>query len=559
MSYALETLGKGLVNNLWCIFGRQLARFEGQLDALKVRLGERPQDEELLICTAVTCYRMGRYDEAMAYTARIGEEGAGDRFEGSVIEACVLEALGKRTEAIDTLKNLDRRLEPPDASVRFAIGILYEMTGTIEEAIVFYRGAIGVTPNLYNAHQRLAAICLSMDDVNGGIRHYEELARIDPGDTETRTLLAAMLVNNGQAHRAVSEFQVALTIEPDNWDMQNELVDAFVKAGEYEQAIEVLETQPANQGDFPDTHLQLGELKAKLGRDREATESFTKALEIHPNYLEGMVKFGTHHLRMGRYLQAAEWFSRAIEVNDRLLNAYVGLSVAERHAGWNDRAQQTIELASAVEPNTTMLFAEVAKLELKASAADQAKQYLEPRDDADDQGKDVGSELLAIQAERFAQAIGDNPDRADWHYRYGLLLKAQAKPAQAAEEFAQAVAINPDYVKALIKLGLVCYELGRTEQAQQHLERAVILEPGYADVHYQLGLIYSDQNRYEFAIEQFEESLRRSEDGGQVRGALALALENIGLTDRARASWKAVIELAPESEQAKLAKAALGN
>jgi tetratricopeptide (TPR) repeat protein len=139
------------------------------------------------------------------------------------------------------------------------------------------------------------------------------------------------------------------------------------------------------------------------------------------------------------------------------------------------------------------------------------------------------------------------------------LLKAQGRPAQAAEEFQRAVEINPDYVKALVKLGLTRHEMGQLDKAQKHLERAVLLEPGYADVHYQLGLIYADQNRYQMAVEQFEESQQRNRGDVQVRAALAQALENIGLADRARASWKAVIELAPDSEQAKLAQAALGN
>jgi len=108
-------------------------------------------------------------------------------------------------------------------------------------------------------------------------------------------------------------------------------------------------------------------------------------------------------------------------------------------------------------------------------------------------------------------------------------------------------------------LGLARQELGESDQAKLCLERAVILEPTYADVHYQLGLIYSDQGRYQLAVEHFQDSLRQSDSNVQVAAALAQALENIGLTDLTGSSWKAVLELADEEEQAKLAETTPGN
>jgi tetratricopeptide (TPR) repeat protein len=252
-------------------------------------------------------------------------------------------------------------------------------------------------------------------------------------------------------------------------------------------------------------------------------------------------------------LPAAEWFSRAIEINDRLLNAYVGLAVAQYHTGLDKKASETVELAVSIEPNTTMLFGEVARLELKASAAKQAKDVL----DSENDHRSVSKQLLDIQTHRFSEALESHPQRADWHYRYGLLLKAQGKTALAVESFGKAVQINPDYVKAMVKLGLSLYELGQKDESKKVLERAVLLEPGYADVHYQLGLIYSDQARYHLAVEEFEETLRRSGQNIDALAALAQALENIGMHEKARESWQAILEIAPESEQANVAKASL--
>jgi superkiller protein 3 len=552
MAQLMEILGKGLIGSLWSIFGKNLHTFKAKTDLLKIHLTERPDDPELLLKAAVSFYREGLMEKSLEYAHRLLRIQP-DFLEGRLIQACALEGLGRRNEAAEVLQRLVDEDGEHDAAIYFALGILYETAKNEPMACRYYRQTLELLPNLVNAHQRLAAIAMKNHQSDTVIEHYRLLCEIDPEDISSRLLLAGLYLNNGQPRKAVSEYQIAMTIEPDNWATENELVRAYTKAGDYRKAIEILEEQLRSEEEFPDTYLQLAELHGKLGDDERTQKCYRKAMELHPGYLEGMVKFGTYHLKMGRYLQAAEWFSQAIDVNDRLMNAYVGLAVAQYHTKKPEAATETIEMARAIEPNTTMLFAEVARLELKASAAKEARDYLNPEADQ----KQLAKELLDVQTDRFASALQRYPERADWHYRYGLLLKAQGQTAAAAGAFRQAVERNPDYVKALVKLGLTLNELGEKDDAKEYLERAVMLKPEFSDVHYELGLIYADQARYRLAIDEFEETLRGNGQHVDAMAAMAMALETIGVHDKARASWQAIIELAPESEQAKLARASM--
>jgi len=99
--------------------------------------------------------------------------------------------------------------------------------------------------------------------------------------------------------------------------------------------------------------------------------------------------------------------------------------------------------------------------------------------------------------------------------------------------------------------------MGQKDEAREYLERAVMLKPEFTDVHYQLGLIYADQACYQLAIEEFEKTLRMNNQHVDAMAAMSQALETIGMHKEANASWQAIIELAPESEQAKLARASL--
>jgi pentatricopeptide repeat protein len=549
MSQLLEMLGKGLVGSLWSIFGRKLHGYRMDARLLSIQLGERPNDAELRVKAAVSYYRDDLVEKSLTQ-AREAIRLAPQNIEGYLILACGLEKSGRRSEAAEELEKLKVENKKLAGDIRFALGYLYETNKDPSRATECYKQAIRNIPNLINAHQRLAAMAMSGRKLDEAIEYYKNICQIEPEDVGYRTILAGLYLSNNQPRKAVAEYQLAITIEPDNWETDNEMVRVYVKAGQYQSAIELLEEQLENEGEFPDLYLQLAELYAKVGDDGQARKYFRDALDVHPGYLEAMVKFGTYHLKTGRYFQAAEWFSKAIDANDRLLNAYIGLAVAQDRTKDIEKSQETIELAVAIEPNTTMLFAEIARLELKASGVSEAADYLTGKENH----QQLSKELLAIQIDRFAEAVENHPERANWHYRYGLLLKSQGQTAAAAEEFAKAVEINPQFAKAIVKLGLAAYELGKKDEARTWLAQGVMAASSEMDDYYQLGLIYADQTRYYLAIEEFEDSQRKSGQEIDAMAAMDQALEDIGMKDQARASWQSIIEIAPESEQARLAK-----
>jgi tetratricopeptide (TPR) repeat protein len=88
-------------------------------------------------------------------------------------------------------------------------------------------------------------------------------------------------------------------------------------------------------------------------------------------------------------------------------------------------------------------------------------------------------------------------------------------------------------------------------------EDAVGIEPEYVDLHYQLGLLFSERNKFELAVDHFEQAAKMNPKSVDLHANLALALQNMGLIDRARASWQAVCDLAPDSQYADAARDAL--
>jgi len=206
----------------------------------------------------------------------------------------------------------------------------------------------------------------------------------------------------------------------------------------------------------------------------------------------------------------------------------------------------SFDLAGAVEPNSTLLLTEMARLQLKAAVADEYTRSFETGGPLPVAEIDLDNDdLLQKQIERHAELVAHHGEQADARFRYGVLLRSESRLGEAVEQFSKAVEINPTYVQAIIKLGITQQELGMVEEAIETFKQALEVEPSYVDVHYRLGLLYTDRREFERAVEEMAAADEGAGDSHQVRVALALSLQNMGLMDRAAAAWRSLCRMSP--------------
>ena len=140
----------------------------------------------------------------------------------------------------------------------------------------------------------------------------------------------------------------------------------------------------------------------------------------------------------------------------------------------------------------------------------------------------------------IAAEIEKHPEHVDLRYRYGVLLKSQDRVGEAMEQFEIAVEINPSYIQALIKLGITQQELGLTDEAIETFKRVLDIEPEFIDMHYRLGLLYTDRNQFTSAVHEMEQAAEGAPGNEQIRVGLAMCLQNMGLMDKAAATWRSL-------------------
>ncbi len=564
MSHLLEILGRGLIGHLagafTSVFGGDL---EETTESLRKAAAAARDDAEAQLRLAGRYLHEGDPTAArrvfLDVLARVGESLA-----ARLGLACVFDELEQLEVAIEQLR-IAQKIDPTNPAVLFCLGYCNERNGHEQEAIGHYQDSLSVCPTIRNSHERLAAIFLRQGANDLAIHHYTRLCELDPDRTDLHLALAGLLHRSGDYETAIRRYEHALTLEPDNWAAHNDVVSAYEEAGLLREAIEHLHKMLESNPEDADTRLRLGDLYARVGNDPASVSHYEKAVQVSPEYLEANVKLGTQHLRAGRYGEAAKWFSFALERNDRLLGAYIGIGIAQHAAGREDEALASLEMARNIEPNSTLLFCEIARMQLKASAAAESGKFLAFKDQAeveavpgaDGEPATSTSDLLSEQIARLRGAIKRNPNHADLHYRLGLLLKNRGQVEGAIVAFREAIAINPTYTKALIKLGLALAEMEQIDEAIAVLRRAAELAPEYVALRDQLGQLFARRRRFGIAVEHFERALQGNPRNVAFQANLALALQNMGLIDRADATWQIVQDLVPDSAYAEQARTAM--
>ncbi len=557
MSHLLEVFGRGLIAHLSGAFGEMLGfKTEASAATLQAIIDADPTDVDAMIKLGG---RHLRDNEPVLAREVFLRALAIDRkkLPARIGLGCAFDELNQVEISLEQMR-IAQKQDPTSPAILFCLGYCHERLRNSRQAIEYYQQSLAACPTLRNAHERLAAIHLHENRIHAAIEHYERLCELDAEQIDLHLTLANLLLKAGRFEDAVSRYEHALGLEPDNWEVHNDVVSAYEEAGLIREAIEHLHKLIDAEQDQPDTRLRLGDLYARLGDDVSAMTHYSRALELSPDYLEANVKAGTQHLRAGRFRDAARRFSQALEINDRLLGAYVGIGVAHHAEGRTEEALASFEMARNIEPNSTLLFSEVARMQLKADAATSARKYLKGCGLADaDSESQRPADLITRQIDRLRESISRNPNHADLHYRLGLLLKNRGQVEEAIACFRSAIEINPSYMKALIKLGLALRDVNRSGEAIEVLRRAVDVKPDYADLHYQLGLLFAQRYQFELAVEQFEQAAKWNAQNVDFQANLALALQGMGLIDRANATWQIVCELAPDSAHAAQARSAM--
>ena len=263
--------------------------------------------------------------------------------------------------------------------------------------------------------------------VEEAVRDFREAVRLEPGIGQAHNNLAAMLLSLGQLDEAHVEFVEALNRLPNDPEARYNLGLVLQKMGRSEEALAPLHAAIAIKPDHEAAHLVLGETLQSLGRLDEAIAQYNEALRLNPRDAEARNNLGSALAKRGRMDDAVAQYLAALEINPRSARASTNLGLALLSEGRMDEALKRLRDAVTFEPDFMPAHYNLANALAQAGRPDEA-------------------------VTEYAAAVKLEPNVAALHNDLGIALAEVRRLPEAIAEFREAIRLKPDYEEAKANL-----------------------------------------------------------------------------------------------------------
>ena len=429
-------------------------------------------------------------------------------------------------QVIEELNSVYLR-HPNNTMALYTLGYCYERLGREAQAIEFYQDCLKFKNYLQLPRQRLAAVYFKNGQLEKTIAEYEMLRYEYPDDISTLVTLGHLYIANAAYLRAIETFNTAILIHPDNFQVEDDSVVQLLEAGQPHEAIEKIEDLLEDQPERADLLVKRADILAMLGATDDAVSQYEEAIRIWPGFLEATIKLGTQYLQTDAEQPAAQQFNTAVEINDQIVDAYIGLAIAQKLAGDVLGALTTLSLAAAIQPNSSLLFVEVATLQFKISLGSPLLSH-----DENDPAELIQAVITAHQRQ-----INERPQNPDLRYRLGVLMMSVGNLEEAITAFQTTLEINPTYTRARSKLAVCLFETDQKPAALELLTAPECLDKDTLELHYRVALLYCNSIKFASSLIDLDRLLEDNFTSTDAPINVSVVLQNLGLLDRAAAMW----------------------
>jgi tetratricopeptide (TPR) repeat protein len=422
-------------------------------------------------------------------------------------------------QAMADLRSVFNR-QPSHTLALYALGCCHERRGEEHEAIKYYQDCLKFKNNLSLPAQRLAALYLKQGRLEDALRQYALLC-----DTNAHAI--SPLLTKGYLHLALKQGQAAIdtfgraiVCHPDNTVLEDHELNHLLREGQYEEALAhvdgIIDLQPGRV----DLFVKRGDILQLLGDVEQASAEYQQALTLSPDYIDASVKLGTLQMNTHQFYEAAQQYNHALEIHERIIDAYLGLAIAHELAGEHRQALAALGSAAMIQPNSSLLFFETARMLLYSLNADSHLIEVDPNDAA-----------MAILHAHQGQLMSQ-PGSPAALYHLGQCQLYLAGPDTAIHAFNAAQQCHPQYVRANAKLAICMHILGDEEEALKQLQRLCDMNAEAMPLYYQTALLYGEPVKFAATLMNLSRAMADHWEETDPAAQISVVLENLGIANR---------------------------
>lgn len=202
------------------------------------------------------------------------------------------------------------------------------------------------------AHHELAKVYQEMGEIEQAIIRYKLALEISPELTDAWMNLAKLYTQTGQTLKAQQALNHAMKSNPDSPQAHLNMGMNYLRDDNYRMAInefnKVILSDPTNEFAYFNTgfafyklatsSLEKGDSQTATQAFLESNKAYESALKLKPTYHEAAYNVGYNFQLMKNYEEAIEWYEKTIAVDANFHKAYFSLGIAYKILGKTNEA-----------------------------------------------------------------------------------------------------------------------------------------------------------------------------------------------------------------------------
>ena len=285
----------------------------------------------------------GKYQEAIDELFKAAEEDP-DHVVAHTSLGVAFHRLGEDDRAVSCYEAaLQINLKQADAHY-FLSNILYAR-GNIREAMAEYTAAIGLEPELIEAHQKPAPQDRLTDYTRSPAEMYRlakpayrildlnKLLEANPKQAQLFKERAAEYSRLRNYEQAVADYSSALALQPDDANGLHFRGVAYEQMGRLERALEDYQQAVTIDPQLSNMYINRGINFGKIGNFRQAIDSLTEGIRLAPRNPAGYYNRGITHIEQGDFKSAIDDLSNVIQLSPSEEAAYYWRGISNEEVG----------------------------------------------------------------------------------------------------------------------------------------------------------------------------------------------------------------------------------
>ncbi len=389
-------------------------------------------------------------------------------------------------QAVNDLQSLVAKT-PDNHLLRFNLARAYLAKNDVEQARLQLEAAVKLRPDFLVARDMLGRVYLAKKDYAKALKEAEETIALNKNDVPARLTRSTALMAIGDGQKAREEIDTILQVSPNNPDARYQsgflawqqkdykhaeeafsaldktnpkdsrgllgVVETMASENHLPQGIKLVEDALAKDPGRRDLELALANLYVRDMRYDAAIARYQDLLKTDPKSGDLLLRLAEVQRRKGDINAAIDTFRRASLATPTDARPLLQLGLLLDGTGRRDQAKPIYEQILKIQPdhpialnNLAFIKAEDGQdLDEALTMAQRARQGLPNSPDImDTLGWIYLKKNLSDDAIRtFKELVTADPNRAAYHYHYGMALLQKGDKLSAKRELETAIKFNP--------------------------------------------------------------------------------------------------------------------